>query len=738
MGWRYETRDDKQTKVPINPHNGRRAKSNDPRTWADHETAAGAVERYELDGVGFMFCADDPLAGVDLDDCRDPETGAIEAWALSIIDRLPTYWEVSPSGTGLKAWLIGELHAPRHKWYVGDGSVESYDHERFFTWTGEQLPNTPLELGQLQGELDGLVDDLEELRADKAVLKRLRPKAKCERLLAGDLSDYSDDHSVADLVLVGAIARAVKGDRVAIDRIFRRTVLKREKWDEVHGGDGRTYGEMTIEKALEGLVKTSGKESQKDILLALASDMRFVHTPQGEAFAVVFVDGHEELLRIGAKPFEHLLRAEFYESEGTAPAASAVRDAVATLEARARYEGEEREIGVRVMGGSDHAYLDLGDPLWRAVEVTQAGWKVIPNPLCFRRGKAMLSLPMPEAGGSLRDLRPFLNLDGEDAFILVLAWLVAALRPRGPYPVLMITGEQGSAKSVNSRILRSLIDPAVAALKSMPTSDRDLMIAAGGNWVLAYDNLSGITPATSDALCRLATGGGLSTRELYTDNEEVIFDATRPVMVNGIDDLTGRADLVSRSLGITLPPIARGQRRTEAALMREFEAARPKILGALLDAVACALRRLPDTVLKDAPRMADFATWVVAAEPALPWEPGRFLEAYEANRKALDDLALDLDRTATIIMEIMVNRDVWTGTATELLRLVREVAGEQKRGLPETPRKMSDRLKRAAPLLRQKGIDVQWRKGQHRTIIITNVNGPQDRIKVRDGSRTRE
>jgi putative DNA primase/helicase len=105
VGWRFETRDGKQTKVPINPHKGRRAKSNDPTTWSDYETALAAADKFGLEGVGFMFSQDDPFIGIDIDDCRNPETGVIAAWAQEIIDRVPTYWEVSPSGTGVKGWV---------------------------------------------------------------------------------------------------------------------------------------------------------------------------------------------------------------------------------------------------------------------------------------------------------------------------------------------------------------------------------------------------------------------------------------------------------------------------------------------------------------------------------------------------------------------------------------------------------------------------------------------------------
>ena len=218
----------------------------------------------------------------------------------------------------------------------------------------------------------------------------------------------------------------------------------------------------------------------------------------------------------------------------------------------------------------------------------------------------------------------------------------------------------------------------------------------------------------------------------------MIFDAARPITINGIDDLTGRADLLSRSIALTMPTIEPGKRRTEAGLTAEFERVRPRLLGALCEAVSVALRRLPDVRLENPPRMSDFATWIVAAEPALPWEAGRFLEAYAANRQAMDDLALDMDRVAAIIIEMMTHVGEWSGTATDLLEEVRGLPGQERRGsdIPQTPRGISNRLHRIAPLLRSNGLDVQFRKGTERRIIITNGDGPQDHITT-DGAHVR-
>ena len=169
-------------------------------------------------------------------------------------------------------------------------------------------------------------------------------------------------------------------------------------------------------------------------------------------------------------------------------------------------------------------------------------------------------------------------------------------------------GEQGSAKSTFAAILRKLIDPYKAPLRSLPRNEHELSIAASNTHLLVFDNVSSLPQWLSDALCRLATGGGFGARQLYTDQDEVLFDACRPVILNGIENFVSKPDLADRVVFLTLAPIAEEKRRTEAELWSEFEAERPHILGALLDAVVEGLKRLPETRLPKLPRMADFAT----------------------------------------------------------------------------------------------------------------------------------
>jgi hypothetical protein len=280
----------------------------------------------------------------------------------------------------------------------------------------------------------------------------------------------------------------------------------------------------------------------------------------------------------------------------------------------------------------------------------------------------MLPLPIPERGGSIEALRAFLNLSNQNDFVLIVAWLLAALRPGGPYPLLAISGEQGSAKTVLSKLLRALVDPNVAPVRALPREERELMIAANNGHLLAFDNLSALSPWLSDALCRLASGGSFAVRQLYTDEAEVLFKAARPTLLNGIEDVIGRPDLADRAIFLQLEPIRDEQRRSESELWRQFELARPAILGALLDAAAQGLKAMGSVHLDRLPRMADFTLWATACETAL-WPSGTFTRAYTANRKTAIEGVVDTDPIAASVRELMSERNCWTGSAADLLRV---------------------------------------------------------------------
>jgi hypothetical protein len=489
---------------------------------------------------------------------------------------------------------------------------------------------------------------------------------------------------------------------------------------------------------------------QADVPIALSARAEeLFHAPDGTAFVTIPVDDHFETWPVRSRGFKRWLSREFFNETKSAANSDATQSALNVIEARAHFDGVERDVYIRVGAYNDRLYLDLADKRWRVVEIDKDGWRIIDRaPIPFRRSAGMRTLPDPVHGGKINELRQFLNINkdskgnkdnkdskdehGDDSFVLAVSFGLAALRPRGPYPVLGLAGEHGTAKSTFTSVLRLLIDPNSAPLRALPREDRDLFIAANNAHLLAFDNISNLPDWISDTLCRLATGGGFATRSLYSDMDETLFDATRPVILNGIEDIVIRPDLADRSMFLILANIADDNRKAEKQFWSDFEAARPRILGALLDGVAHGLLKLPTTKLARIPRMADFALWGTACETAY-WDAGTFMRAYGQNRDDAVGAVIEADNVATAVQKFMderpdlkqqqqerldldtKRRDEWTGTAANLLDALKMAVGEKKveqmerrKEWPGNPRGLSARLRRAAGTLRKVGIEITF------------------------------
>ena len=482
------------------------------------------------------------------------------------------------------------------------------------------------------------------------------------------------------------------------------------------------------EAAAEG-----GKEpTVADMLVQIAFDeAELCHDRNQGAFASVLVDGHWETSPVRSRGFRLWLRRRLREEHERSAYSDALGTAVEEVEAKALFEAPEAEAHVRLASHEGAIWLDLADDEWRTVRITSRGWDVVSDkaPVRFIRPRGLLPLPVPERGGGIDDLRPFVNVMDDADFVLIVAWLLACLRPRGPFPILSVSGEQGSAKSTLERLLRSLVDPNSAPLRSEPREPRDLVISATNAWVIGLDNLSAIRAWLSDALCRLSTGGGFATRELYSNDSEMIFESQRPVMFNGITDLAARSDLLDRSLLVTLAAIPEDQRKAERSLWAAFDKARPKILGALLDAVVVGLANEENVKLARVPRMADFALWVTACEYGLGWPVGRFIEVYTANRSSANDTAIEASVVGVLVQSFMASRGPWEGTSSQLLAELEGAADDaarKRRDWPKSARKLSGDLRRIAPNLRAAGIDVDFRRSGKRLIFLGRGPGGLD------------
>lgn len=468
---------------------------------------------------------------------------------------------------------------------------------------------------------------------------------------------------------------------------------------------------------------------QSDGLVALLDEVSLWHSPTNEGFATFTVGDHRESWPLRSQNFRRKLALRSYKATGAVPGAQAIDDAVRVLEAKAIEEGPEIAPWLRVGQREGCVFVDLCDGTWQVVEVNASGFHIRENgdDLPFIRTAGMMALPEPVEGESIDRLRRFVNVASEDDFCLTVSWLVAAMRPTGPYPILCLNGEQGSGKSTFSRLLRCLTDPNVAPIRAAPKDDRDLVVAASNSHMLVLDNVSKIDANLADSLCRLATGSGFSTRALHTDRDEVLFMASRPAILNGIPNLTDRADLADRSVTIRLRSIPETDRLPEDEFWADFERASPEIFGALLTAVSGAIRKIDGVRLTRYPRLADFARWATAAESGLGWDDGTFMRAYGENRKSVTDSAFEADVVAVAIADLVQDEPLWSGTPTALLAALNQGASEQMQrahAWPKTPAGLGNRLERIAPLLRTKGILVERRHSGTRSVTITAAPRP--------------
>jgi hypothetical protein len=453
------------------------------------------------------------------------------------------------------------------------------------------------------------------------------------------------------------------------------------------------------------------RPDQLQQLFTLVKGVELFHSPESQGFATLALPTGPETLRIQSRGFMNWLCRKTLKEFNFHPREQLLKDFTHQLAGQALYEAPCHDVHLRVAGTEECILIDLADEARNVVEVTGNGWRLLQKcPTRFHRPIGMQPIPVPEKSIDLRIFGQLFNYTSEHDLKLLLAWCAFAWNPRGPYPVLVFGGEAGSAKSTMAKMLRQLVDPNSVPMQSFPRNEHDFMIAGHLNHVLCFDNLSGLTEQQSDVLCRVATGGGFSARQLYSDFDEVRFTLRRPVIVNGIDDLATRPDLIDRVIAITLPAIPPAQRQPEFHLMRNFEVARRYMVGALLSILVDSIRNLRSTVLSHTPRMADFARSSAAAEKSLGWPPGGFMEAFDYNRRAALQTGVESSVVASVVLNFMQVRPEWIGTATELLNLLSSHAmtARTPRGWPRTASQLGDQMRRVAPALRQQGIDVAF------------------------------
>jgi hypothetical protein len=432
------------------------------------------------------------------------------------------------------------------------------------------------------------------------------------------------------------------------------------------------------------------------------------------------VDGHLETFPVDSEEMAHVLRKAFWEQtkrdfeQPMAMPKKLLKEKIEFLSSMALFEGEQRTISLRVGAPQPRIlYVDLCDTERRVVRISPAGWKIEKeSAVYFRRSVDMLALPVPVRGGSAEELAPFLNLPQEQ-LVLVIGWLLAALRSRGPYPLLALIGPAGSAKSSFARFLRALVDPDRIPIAGPPRDVRDLNVASLNSHCLAFDNISSLSQALSDGLCRIATGGGIRERKLFTNREQSRFPSfSRPVIVNGVGEFITAPDLLDRSIVLHLQHL--DSKQTEASMEQNFNAARSRIFGGLLDLMSEGVRNLPSAPVQSSSRMAEAITWATACGLT------NFESRYQENLREANQSRVEFDPLAVGIKGLMKSRKTpWTGTMTDLSRILKNAGHE----IPDHLQTLSEDLRKIAPALRTGlGLAVEFKRlNKERRIRISKV-----------------
>jgi hypothetical protein len=482
----------------------------------------------------------------------------------------------------------------------------------------------------------------------------------------------------------------------------------------------------------DGEAKPGG---QAQLLTAMAEDTyRLIRSTDGRTYAVPRLGPNiaVPLASKGGNGVRAKLAASLRRRTGKVASASALADCINVLEGEAA-ELDPQPVCLRVGRHGDAIVADIGTETGQCITITADGWAVrADSPVIFRRSELTHPLPDPARGGSLDGLRALINLPDDD-YRLAVGWVVAAYFTGIPHPILLVQGEQGTAKSNLIRSLLALIDPQPAADREPPADKREWAIFARASWAFSFDNVTEIPDWLSNSLCKGVTGDAVLQRVLHSDEDIMVFAFQRVIAITTIairHDLAG--DLADRML--LVEPDVLEHRLTEEQVRATRDAVLPAALGAVLDLVAAVLRELPTAAVPGPPRMADFARVLAALDAATGWDT---LASYRAKVAAMSvsliegsTLARALYRLATEPTPGGLDPTPWEGTAAELLTALQRVcrqAGLPEAELPAGERKLGQRAREIAPALRRAGVDIRpGRRTQHRrSLVITKIaSGP--------------
>ena len=471
--------------------------------------------------------------------------------------------------------------------------------------------------------------------------------------------------------------------------------------------------------------KNEDKKGQIDILIDIVEDIETYRTSMDETYVTIQI--RENNVNVKSERFKKWIVSQFYNIESKIPTNDNIAKIILLLESRAMNEVNEVLVERRCATVDNCIYYDLKDDSCNVVKVSRDGWEIIKDPpVIFARTKTMYRQVTPERNGNLDILDKWFRYKDENHLILQKVILVASLIPNIARPIQVLHGEKGSSKTSTMKLVRDIIDPAIVPVVSIPKTIDDLAVYISKNYVPCFDNIDTISNQVSDLLCIAVTGGGHTKRKLYTDDEEQVMFFQRFIVLNGINVVATRPDLLDRCILLELERIPPNERKEEKVLREEFEKDKPIILGAIFETLSKAMSIYDQVELNNLVRMADFTRWGYAIAEVLGIGGDKFLEAYLNNQNNANIEALESHPVGFAMYKFMEDKTVWSGSPTKLLSELEIVAGFEKidttnSNWAKTPNVLSRRLNEIKSNLLDVGIEFERSKGKNREIKITRM-----------------
>lgn len=480
-------------------------------------------------------------------------------------------------------------------------------------------------------------------------------------------------------------------------------------------------------------MKTNDQDKKKttaDILIKLGlENCTLFHDERNNSYAALLDKGVRRISRLRGREFSKWFAGIYYKKINRVANKEAISNALSVLEAKASFDGSMLKLSNRFVMRDGNIYIDMADENWRVVKVTPDGWEILNNPpILFRRYSHQQPLPDPIHGGTLSDIHHHLSIKNDGDKLLVEVWLVACAFPDVPRPAITFHGLQGSSKTTTARILKSLSDPSLTESVDIGRSPPELAQILDHHGVPCFDNLTDISGWASDMLCRGVTGGAFTKRELYSDDEDIILNFKRPIIITGINIPTHAPDLLDRLLLIELERILPDKRIDETTFWNRFNADKPKIFGALLDAITGTMRHLPNIKLGTMPRMADFARIACAYAEYTGIGSERMLDVIMRHTERQTQEVIDSDPLATVVCDFVQEKGSWTGTAAALLKLLIKSAPTSSKDLPKAPNVLSRKLKTLHATLFEVGISFRHSGKRLLTLEVIESTEAKDEV----------